>query len=515
MDYFRAFQTQFRNRLTILIFTNNLLILVDWWLAVKVFQLTGWWLVAVIVFVPILTVGLLPWLCARYFTQPTKLLWQAILHILPDSHNIPAPKLEEAYFGRELVKRLANNVYQLAIDGAKATLSAESQLRGDLKQNVIASKLPLPLFILDRNANITYVNPEAVKYVGVVENELVGKNFYTAFDLAFSDTNTLDSWLQHAQASSVSASSTWHRVRTTLPSKETIIFDLAASYSKDDPNGHELMLIFFDRTAMYGQDDQALSFIALAVHELRTPLSILLGYIELFETELGNTLDEEHRRYMSQMKSAGQNLSSFVSNILTVARIENNQLELKLTEEDWPGILTQAVNEMKVRAQVQGMSLELTIDKDLPKVGANPVTASEVVINLIDNAIKYSRTSSQGQKVIIHAGLDRYGLVETTVQDFGVGIPQTVLPNLFQKFQRSFRSRSNITGTGLGLYLSRLIIEAHGGHIWVHSQEGKGATFGFTLQPYAMLATELKNSNNTDIVRSAHGWVKNHSLYRS
>ena len=172
---------------------------------------------------------------------------------------------------------------------------------------------------------------------------------------------------------------------------------------------------------------------------------MLLGYIELFETELGTKLDADHRRFMSQMKSAGQNLSAFVSNILTVVRIESNQLELKLTEENWTNILSQAISEMKNRAEVQGMSIELSIDQDLPLVGANPVTASEVIVNLIDNAIKYSRRTN-GKTVVVHAGLNQEGLIETTVQDFGIGIPQNVLPNLFQKFQRSYRTNSAITG---------------------------------------------------------------------
>ena len=106
------------------------------------------------------------------------------------------------------------------------------------------------------------------------------------------------------------------------------------------------------------------------------------------------------------------------------------------------------------------------------------------------------------------------GMVATTVQDFGVGIPGGVMPNLFDKFYRSHRSRTQIGGTGLGLYLSKTIVEAHGGHMWVQSKEGQGSTFGFSILPYAQLAEEQKIGNDKDIVRGAHGWIKNHSLYR-
>jgi signal transduction histidine kinase len=105
-------------------------------------------------------------------------------------------------------------------------------------------------------------------------------------------------------------------------------------------------------------------------------------------------------------------------------------------------------------------------------------------------------------------------MVTTTVQDFGVGMPASVLPNLFEKFYRNHRTRQQIGGTGLGLYLCKAIVSAHGGQIWANSKEGQGSTFGFSLQPYANLAEELKTGNNTEITRAAHGWVKNHSFYK-
>jgi two-component system sensor histidine kinase VicK len=87
------------------------------------------------------------------------------------------------------------------------------------------------------------------------------------------------------------------------------------------------------------------------------------------------------------------------------------------------------------------------------------------------------------------------------------------MANLFTKFYRDHRNRAQIGGTGLGLYLSKSIITAHGGNIWVKSKEGQGSTFGFTLLPYAKL-TEGQKSGNAELVRGAHGWIKNHSLYR-
>jgi len=165
---------------------------------------------------------------------------------------------------------------------------------------------------------------------------------------------------------------------------------------------------------------------------------------------------------------------------------------------------------MGLRAKVRGITLQLTVAPDLPKVGVDRLSVTEVINNLIDNAIKYSGTS---KTIKIDSHLTQDGLVETTVQDFGVGIPSSIMPNLFSKFYRDHRNRAQIGGTGLGLYLSKAIVTAHGGNIWVRSKEGEGSTFSFTLQPYDRLADEQKNGNN-ELVRGAHGWIKNHSLYR-
>jgi signal transduction histidine kinase len=174
--------------------------------------------------------------------------------------------------------------------------------------------------------------------------------------------------------------------------------------------------------------------------------------------------------------------------------------------------LEAAINDLRLRAQVRGITLESEITSDdFPPVGVDRVSIYEVINNLVDNAIKYSGT---GKRIIVHSKLTTDGEVETTVQDFGVGIPESVMPNLFNKFYRNHRNRAQIGGTGLGLYLSKAIVAAHGGNIWVRSKEGEGSTFGFTVLPYTKLADAQKNSNNEGIVRGAHGWIKNHSLYR-
>jgi signal transduction histidine kinase len=374
------------------------------------------------------------------------------------------------------------------------------------------NNLPLPLLVLDKEQNIVFSNEAASSYLGREKADIQNKNVYSVLDMSFPSDDTFDSWLNTSQVNSATSSRLWERVRLNVTDNQpTRLFDLAGYYNKDNSTGNETMMVLFDHTSQYSQDDQAVSFIALSVHELRTPLTVLRGYIEAFEEEFEGKLSPELQDFMYKMQATAQQLAAFVNNILNVARVDEDQLVLSLNEASWNEVVEAAVATMSLRAQVRGITLETNLADNLPTVGVDRVSIHEVINNLIDNAIKYTGKST---KIIVTTTLNKEGMVETTVTDHGVGIPENIMGNLFTKFYRDHRNRAQIGGTGLGLYLSKSIITAHGGNIWVRSKVGEGSTFGFTLLPFTELAAERKNSDNTEIVRGAHGWIKNHSLYR-
>ncbi|HEX7633459.1 MAG TPA: ATP-binding protein [Candidatus Saccharimonadales bacterium] len=443
--------------------------------------------------------------------QPIRALWQTILHLSPIDQGIAAPQLDKLRIGRELVASLSAQLYQLA-NVAEHAKADDQQKSHDLSHNFIAQNLPLPMFVLDPAETIMFANDAAAKYVGIAVADMVGKNVYMVLDMSFPSEDTFDTWLKGAKQKSATASSSWERVRLNVRDNHpSLMFDLAAYYNRGNSDHMETILTLFDHTKQYSQDDQAVSFIALSVHELRTPLTLLRGYIEVFEEELEGKIDPELQGFMEKMRSQAEQLMAFVNNILNVARVDDDQLQLRLQEEQWSEVLKSAIQALSLRAKVRGIRLECRLATDLPSVGVDRLSIYEVINNLVDNAIKYSGTS----KVIkIDTHLNKEGMIETTVQDFGLGIPTAVMPNLFTKFYRDHRNRAQIGGTGLGLYLSKAIVTAHGGQLWVQSKEGQGSTFGFTLVPYAQLAEEQKHTGDTEITRGAHGWIKNHSLYR-
>ncbi len=451
------------------------------------------------------------WMAGYLASVPLAAFGDAIIHVSP-SQNAPAPKTDNLQVGKEYVSSLVYQLYQVAsLQDNK--LLAEHKREATQASNILAH-LPLPLFVFNKQQVITFATDAALGYCGLESAQLFGKPLFEAVDLEFPSNFTLESWVNDCQQNKATDTAYWRQVRLRLKNDSATLrqFDMAGYYNRDNPTGIEFIITLFDRTEEYEEEDDSLGFMALAVHELRTPLTLMRGYVEVFEDELEGKLDPEMTRFMHRMHGAAEQLAGFVTNILNVARIEENQLSVKLGEEKWSNVIERAGTDMDMRADALGKTIRYEVAPDLPTAGVDRVTIYEVLCNLIDNAIKYSGNSKD---VAVKSYLNSEGLIETVIQDHGVGIPTSVLPSLFEKFHRNHRNKAQISGTGLGLYLSKAIVNAHGGDIWVKSKEGEGTTVGFTVKPYGMLADELKTGNNKDdMIRTAHGWIKNHSLYR-
>lgn len=495
----------------LLLLISNVLLLTVWYVCDSVFKLPTPTTAAIAAIAAILLPFPLVYMVSSLFLPPLKAVWQAVLYITPDTPFSEAPDVRKLHYGRELVANLVTYIYKLGQTTAAVATTAENN--GAIESNFVANSLPLPLMIINKEEAIVFANKTLLDYIQKPAADVIGQSLYTLFDFSFMNDDTLDSWLVNAKEHAVTSQQSWEHVRLTLPgdTPTTRLLDIAAYYNKNNPNDYETMLVLFDHNDFYGRDDQAINFVALAVHELRTPLTMLRGYIEALEEDLDGQLNPELDGYMKKMKASAQQLTNFVNNVLNVARIEGDQMMLKLQEDDWGTVLQQTLEDLSLRASVRGITIKAFIQPGLPTVGVDRVSIAEVMSNLIDNAIKYS---GQSKEIIVTTSRTKDGMVETTVQDFGVGVPTTAMPHLFEKFYRDHHNRQHVGGTGIGLYLCKKLIGAHGGNIWVRSKEGEGSTFAFTLIPYAQLAEELKNKDTNGIVRGAHGWIKNHSLYR-
>ncbi len=220
--------------------------------------------------------------------------------------------------------------------------------------------------------------------------------------------------------------------------------------------------------------------LSTASHELKTPLTSIVGYIDrmLLQRETVGELNDRQERYLEIVKKNSYRLKALVDDLLDISRIESGGIVLALAAVDVGSELEDAVRSVQTHVERKNIHVELDVPADLPPVWAERLRFSQVIVNLLSNACKYSL---DGAKVKVSAA-ERNGLVQLDVSDTGIGISKTDQTRLFNQF---FRAETELTslesGTGLGLFITKYLVEAHGGSIWVESEEGKGTTVSFTF----------------------------------
>ena len=220
--------------------------------------------------------------------------------------------------------------------------------------------------------------------------------------------------------------------------------------------------------------------LSTVTHELKTPLSSITGYIDrmLLQRDRVGPLNERQERYLETIQRNGRRLKTLIDDLLDVSRIESGSLELNLVELDVRREIEEVVSSLQDQISGKQQHLVLNISTNLPKLKADELRFSQVLTNLLSNACKYS---PEGGTTTITAE-EQDGIIRIDVSDTGFGISKDDQSRLFGKFFRADNSlTSEVSGTGLGLFITKSIIEAHGGEIQVRSDEGEGTTFSFTL----------------------------------
>ena len=220
--------------------------------------------------------------------------------------------------------------------------------------------------------------------------------------------------------------------------------------------------------------------LSTASHELKTPLTSIVGYVDrmLLQRESVGELNERQERYLETVKKNSYRLKALVDDLLDISRIESGGIALELTLVDVAGELEDAARSVQAIADRKNIRVELDVPAGLPPIRAERIRFSQVIVNLLSNACKYSL---EGAMVRVSAAL-RNGCMQIDVSDTGIGISEADQARLFAQF---FRADNKLTreesGTGLGLFIAKYLVEAHGGEIWVKSQVGVGTTVSFTI----------------------------------
>jgi signal transduction histidine kinase len=217
-------------------------------------------------------------------------------------------------------------------------------------------------------------------------------------------------------------------------------------------------------------------FLATMSHELRTPLNAIIGFSEVLHEQISGELNEDQVAEVDEVLAASEHLLLLVNDVLDLAKIEAGSMELELSEVAIPELLHAAVSMHSERAARHGVELTLTTEPEEITIAADRRRVRQIVFNLVSNAVKF--TPRDG-RIDISARRDD-GQVEIAVADTGPGIAREELETIFEEFKQATDGKRT-EGTGLGLPLSRKLVELHGGRLWVESAPGQGSTFRFTL----------------------------------
>jgi signal transduction histidine kinase len=217
-------------------------------------------------------------------------------------------------------------------------------------------------------------------------------------------------------------------------------------------------------------------FLATMSHELRTPLNAIIGFSEVLHEQMFGELNERQLAYVNDVLEAGKHLLSLINDVLDLAKIEAGRMDLELSQVALPDLLRNAISMHSDRAGRNGIALGLTTEPAEIAITADERRLRQIVFNLLSNAVKF--TPEQG-RIDVSAQLDD-GHVEVAVTDTGPGISTDDQQTIFEEFEQAADGKQ-AEGTGLGLPLSRKLVELHGGRLWVESQPGHGTTFRFTL----------------------------------
>ena len=234
-------------------------------------------------------------------------------------------------------------------------------------------------------------------------------------------------------------------------------------------------------------------FLASMSHELRTPLNAVLGFSEVLLERMFGDVNERQEEYLRDIHGSGKHLLELLNEILDLSKIEAGRMELEYSSFDLGLLLEDAASMLRQRAAAHGITLSVVVADDIGLVHSDELRLKQVVLNLITNAVKFT---GDGGSVVIraeHHGAD----TDVTVTDSGIGVAEADRERIFESFQQGGRGSSREEGTGLGLTLSRRIVELLGGRMWLESEVGVGSTFGFSLPGRNAKGTERRQVSPT------------------
>lgn len=341
--------------------------------------------------------------------------------------------------------------------------------------------IPDAIVIVDNEGKIRYINSQTTSTFGYSSYELIGQAVEVLLPHRFKSkhvdhrTNYFKHPVRRPMGSGIDLYG--RKKNGTEFSADITIAPI------ETENGTFIISVIRDISDRKAQEEgakrrakQLEDLVSTMTHDLKTPLiAAKTSYRHLQEDYFGK-LTEDQKQIINLLAQSNAHTLRLINNLLSVFKYESQSYKLLLEQTEISKFLNGALDEVKLFLQDKKINLKVT--KTNFQFICDPFEIERVIVNLLTNAIKYT---SDGGSIELQAVKDEDGNVIISVKDTGIGISGEDLPNLFERFWQSKRSNLNSGGTGLGLYLSRQIIEAHGGKIWAESMLGKGTTISFKI----------------------------------
>lgn len=381
-----------------------------------------------------------------------------------------------------LAEKLSGFISNLKTENQKLESRLKNQTADKIRLAQSISNLSDGLIALDSRKKVMVFNKAAQKLTQLTESEALGKEIKDVIKLSNKDGEISD--LIYCPSENPSTNSIIFSEKNLQLSSQKLTkpsnVDLTTTkiQSITSPSLGCIITIH-DTTQSKEFEDMKFDFVSMAAHELRTPITSIKGYISVLSQEMKDKIAPDQKMLFDQIQSSSERLASLVENLLNVSRIERGGLTINMQMLDWLELVKSIVNDHKARAGEKFITLEFVQPQTaIPQIRADRLRMGEVLSNLLSNAIKY--TEPHG-KVNVSIELNNKE-VTTNVSDTGHGIPPEMQPYLFSKFFRvNNKLEYGTKGNGLGLYITKSIVELHHGKIWVKSELGKGSTFSFSL----------------------------------
>jgi PAS domain S-box-containing protein len=396
--------------------------------------------------------------------------------------------------------------------GTTQTTQLATKLKGEqLKSDIILSAIDDGVVLVDDQQMIALLNPAGAAMLGWDRKEGEGLDWRSVFKFV-DDKGQVQEGSGPIQEVFATGKSVHHN-NAQLNTKSGKIVTVSMTVSPLLRAGESISAavgIFRDVSEERQQEAQRAEFISTASHEMRTPVAAIEGYLSLALNDKVSTIDTRARGYLDKAHDSTRHLGKLFQDLLTSAKAEDGRLSNHPVIIEIGEMLEGLTEDFRFTAEKKGLQIEFTLGsgktidasdsgskvvRPLYYVQADQERLREVITNLFDNAIKYTESG----KITIGLTGDK-DVVQFYVRDTGNGIPKEDIPHLFQKFYRVDNSATRtIGGTGLGLFISRKIIELYEGRIWVTSEFGKGSTFYINLPRIdAKRAQELRSAETED-----------------